>query len=98
MSSFLRHVDYLSVIKRAYKARCITNSCTTTEVSKVVTSCLTAIKTREIRYCEKVYVRSVVIYFGQLKILLRYLVNQSQEDLARPYIIFLCYIQLCIII
>ena len=42
--------------KRRYTARCIANtsSCTTTELSKLLTSHLTAVK----RYCEKVYERS----------------------------------------
>ena len=46
--------------KRPYKARFITNSssCTTTELSKLLTSCLTAVKNHIIRYCEKVYERS----------------------------------------
>ena len=43
--------------KRPYKARFIANSssCTTTELSKLLTSCLTAVKIHVIRYCEKVY-------------------------------------------
>ena len=43
--------------KRPYKARFIANSssCTTTELSKLLTSCLTAIKSHVIRYCETVY-------------------------------------------
>ena len=46
--------------KRPYKARFIANSssCTTTELSKLLTSCLTAVKNHVIRYCEKVYERS----------------------------------------
>ena len=46
--------------KRLYKARFIANSssCTTTELSKLLTSCLTAVKNHVIRYCEKVYERS----------------------------------------
>ena len=46
--------------KRPYKARFIANfsSCTTTEPSKLLTSCLTAIKSRVIRYYETVYERS----------------------------------------
>ena len=34
------------------------SSCTTTELSKLLTSCLTAIKKHVIKYCEKVYERS----------------------------------------
>ena len=43
-----------------YKARFIANSssCTTTELSKLLTSCLTSIKKHVIKYCEKVYERS----------------------------------------
>ena len=46
--------------KRPYKARFIANSssCTTTELSKLLTSCLTAVKNHVIRYCEKVYEKS----------------------------------------
>ena len=46
--------------KRPYKARIVanSNSCTTTEPSKLLTSCLTAVKNHVIRYCEKVYERS----------------------------------------
>ena len=46
--------------KKTYKARFIANSssCTTTELSKLLTSCLTTIKNHVIKYCEKVYERS----------------------------------------
>ena len=56
--------------KRTYKARSSvrflttgrfianSNSCTATELSKLLTSCLTAVKNHVIRYCEKVYERS----------------------------------------
>ena len=63
--------------KRPYKARFIANSssCTTTELSKLLTSCLTAVKSRVIRYYEAVYERSRKICVRLLKILERYLVN-----------------------
>ena len=63
--------------KTPYKARFIANSssCTTTELSKLLTSCLTAVKNHVIRYCEKVYKGQVKICFGLLKILVRYLIN-----------------------
>ena len=50
--------------KRPYKARFIANSssCTTTELSKLLTSCLTAIKNHVIRYCEKVYEMSILFW------------------------------------
>ena len=55
--------------KRPYKARFIANSssCTTTELSKLLTSCLTAVKNHVIRYCEKVYERSGKKMFWSIK-------------------------------
>ena len=57
--------------KRPYKARFIANSssCTTTELSKLllVTSCLTAIKSHVIRYCETVYETSNKNWFWSIK-------------------------------
>ena len=52
--------------KRPYKARFFANSssCTTTEISKLLTSCLTAIKAKVIKYCETVYERSGKICSG----------------------------------
>ena len=55
--------------KRPYKARFIANSssCTTTELSKLLTSCLTAIKSHVIRYCETVYETSNKNCFWSIK-------------------------------
>ena len=55
--------------KRPYKARVIANSssCTTTELSKLLTSCLTAIKAKVIKYCETVYERSGKNMFWPIK-------------------------------
>ena len=55
--------------KTPYKARFIANSssCTTTELSKLLTSCLTAVKNLVIRYCEKVYERSGKNLFWSIK-------------------------------
>ena len=52
--------------KRPYKARFIANSssCTTTELTKLLTSCLTAIKAKVIKHCETVYERSGKICSG----------------------------------
>ena len=46
--------------KSPYKARFIANSSsyTTTELSNLLTSCLTAVKNHVIRYCKKVFERS----------------------------------------
>ena len=45
--------------KRPYKSRFIANSsaCTTTELSILLTSCLTAIKNHVVKYCTTVYER-----------------------------------------
>ena len=55
--------------KTPYKARFIANSssCTTTQLSKLLTSCLTAVKNHVIRYCEKVYERSGKNLFWSIK-------------------------------
>ena len=55
--------------KRPHKARFIANSssCTTTELSKSLTSCLTAIKAKVIKYCETVYERSGKNMFWPIK-------------------------------
>ena len=55
--------------KRPYKACFIANSssCTTTSLSQVLTSCLTAIKNHWIKYCEKTYEREGINYFWSIK-------------------------------
>ena len=55
--------------KKPYKARFIANSssCTTTELSKLLTSCLTAVKKHVIKYCENVYERSGKNLFWSIK-------------------------------
>ena len=55
--------------KRPYKARLVANSssCTTTELSKLLTSCLTAINAKVIKYCETVYERSGKNMFWPIK-------------------------------
>ena len=55
--------------KRPYKARFVANSssCTTTELSKLLTSCLTAVKNHLIKYCEIVYERDSINLFWSIK-------------------------------
>ena len=55
--------------KGRYKARFIANfsSCKTTSLSKVLTSCLTAIKNQWKKYCEKTYEREGINYFWSIK-------------------------------
>ena len=54
---------------RAYKSRFIANStaCTTTELSILLTSCLTAIKNHAITYCTTVYERNGKNLFWSIK-------------------------------
>ena len=68
-TKFLRCTGYLNSIKKTYKARFIANSssCTTTELSKLLTSCLTAVKKHVIKYCEEVYERSSKSLFWSIK-------------------------------
>ena len=55
--------------KKPYKARFIaySSSCTTTELSKLLTSCLTEVKKLVIKYCEKLYERSSKNLFWSIK-------------------------------
>ena len=55
--------------KRPYKSRFIANSssCTTTEFSSLLTSCLTAIKNHVIKYCTTVYERNGKKLFWSIK-------------------------------
>ena len=66
-TEFLRCTGYLNSIK-PYKARFIANSssCTTTELSKVLTSCLTTVKIM-LSSTVKRYMRDLVkTYFGEI--------------------------------
>ena len=55
--------------KRPYKSRFIANSsaCATTELSTLLTSCLTGIKIHVIKYCTTVYERNGKILFWSIK-------------------------------
>ena len=63
--------------KKTYKAGFIANSSssTTTELSKLLTSCLTAVKTRHKVLRKKFMKGQVKFSFGLLKILVRYSIN-----------------------
>ena len=60
---------YPNFIKIPYKSRFIvySSSCTSTELSILFTSCLTAIKTHVIKYCETVYERNGENIFWSIK-------------------------------
>ena len=55
--------------KRPYKSRFIANStsCTTTKLSILLTSCLTAIKNHVIKYCTTVFERNGLNLFWSIK-------------------------------
>ena len=55
--------------KRPYKARFVANSssCTTTNLSKLLTSCLTVVKKHWIRYYDTVYERDGINFFWSIK-------------------------------
>ena len=63
--------------KRPYKASSIANfsSCTTTELSKLLTSCFTAVNLVSLGTMRQCMKGQGKICFGLLKILVRYLVN-----------------------
>ena len=63
--------------KRPYKSRFIANSsaCTNTELSILLTSCLTAIKTMPLNIAQQFMKEMVKIYFGLLKIQVKFLIN-----------------------
>ena len=67
-TKFLRCTGYLNSIKH-YKARFIANSssCATTELSKLLTSSLTAVNKHLIKYFEKVYERSGKTLFWSIR-------------------------------
>ena len=63
--------------KRPYKSRFIANSSafTTTDLSILLTSCLTAIKNHVIYIAQQFMKEMVIIYFGLLKIQVKFLIN-----------------------
>ena len=65
-TDFLRCIGYLSFTKHRIKHDLL-QTCTTTELSKLLTSCLTAVKNHVIRYCENVYERSGKNLFWSIK-------------------------------
>ena len=62
---------------RPYKSRFIANSsaCTTTELSILLTSCLTAIKTMSLSIAQLCMKEMVKNYFGLLKVQVKFLIN-----------------------
>ena len=68
--------------KRPYKARFIANSssCTTTNLSKLLSSCLTAVKKHWIKYYDTVYERDGINCFWSIKILMMFSINLNLKS------------------
>ena len=69
IASFLRYTGYLNFINGPINRVFFANSsaCTTTELSILLTSCLTAIKNHVIKYCTTVYERNGKNLFWSIK-------------------------------
>ena len=65
-TKFLRCTGYFYSIKKPYKAN--SSSCTTTYLSKLLTSCLTAVKNMLLSTVKRYMKEPVRIYFGLLKV------------------------------
>ena len=88
-TEFLCCTDYLNSINNHIKQDfCNSSSCATT-LSKLLTPCLTAFKIHVIKYCEKVYERSV--YFGLLKIQVKFQINLKLEISMRPVCLLMIF-------
>ena len=73
-TQFLRCTGYLNSMKKTYKAIFIANSCscTTAELSKLLTSCLTAVKNMFSSTVKRYMRDPVKTYFGLLKIQVKF--------------------------
>ena len=73
-TKFLRCTGYLNSIKNLYKARFIANSssCRTKEISKLLTSCLSAVKNILLNIVKRYMRDGVKTYFGLLKIQVKF--------------------------
>ena len=69
-------------LERPYKERFIANSssCTTTELSNLLTPCLTAVKNHLIKCCETIYEREGENLFWSIKQLVKFLLNLSPPN------------------
>ena len=79
--------------KNPYKARFIANSssCTTTELSKLLTACLKAVK-KMLSTTVKRYMRDPVkTYFGLLKIQVKFYINLKLEISMRPVCLLMIF-------
>ena len=67
LASFLRYTGYLNFINGHISHVLLLIACTTTELSILLTSCLTAIKNHVIKYCTTVYERNGKNLFWSIK-------------------------------
>ena len=85
---------WLPKLKKHYKARLIANSSShmTTELSKLLTSCLTVVKNM-LSSTVKRYMRDPVkTYFGQLKIQLKFQINLKLEISMQPVSLLMIFL------
>ena len=102
-TKFLHCTGYLNSIKNPYKARFIANSssCTTTELSELLSSCLTAVKNMLSNIVKRYMRDPVKTCFGLLKIQVKFKINIKLEISMRPFcllMIFLLFTLLYLII
>ena len=90
-TKFLRCTGYLNSIK-PYKARCFASSCTTTEDSRLLTSCLTAVKNMLLITVKRYMRDPVKIYFGLLKIQVKFWINLKLEISMRPVCLLMIFL------
>ena len=67
IASFLRYTGYLNFINGPISRVYNYSACTTTKLSIILTSCLTAIKNHVIKYCTTVYERNGTNLFWSIK-------------------------------
>ena len=75
IASFLRYTGYLNFINGPISFIANSSACTTTELSILLTSCLTAIKNHVIEYCTTVYERNGKKLFWSIKNSGEFLIN-----------------------
>ena len=93
-ANFLRYTGYKHFIRDPISHA---SSCTTTELSIILTSCLTAIKNHVIKYCESVFERNGENLFWSIKNSCEILKNEKSKgflassvstyDFFTPYLI-----------
>ena len=93
-TKLLRCTGFLNSISKPYKARFIANSmsCTTTELSKLLTSCLTAVKNMLSNIVKRYMRDPVKIYFGLSKIQVKFKINLKLEVSMRSVCLLMSFL------